>query len=163
LFFVRGNHDKVIEYSTAGQRTAPHGGFDLHSRLFNYKGLLIAGVEGSPRYRPGPFQYSQSEMWRHVLWLAPRLLYNRLRCGRALDVFASHAPPAGIHEGTDFPHRGITAFRWLDTVFKPAVHLHGHVHIYSPKQPVETALGRTRVINAFGFREATVEVGGDKE
>jgi predicted phosphodiesterase len=31
LYFVRGNHDKVIEYNTAGQRTYPHGGVDVHT------------------------------------------------------------------------------------------------------------------------------------
>jgi uncharacterized protein len=153
LFFVRGNHDKVLEYSSAGQRAGPHGGFDLHRRVLNYRGLLIAGVEGSPRYRPGPFQYSQAEMWEHVLWMAPRLMWNRLAHGRALDIFVTHAPPTGVHEGDDYPHRGIHAFRWLINVFKPALHLHGHVHLYSPLQPAETCLGSSRIINAYGFRE----------
>jgi uncharacterized protein len=161
LFFVRGNHDKIIEYSTAGQRTYPHGGIDLHPRPVKYRGLCMAGVEGSPRYRSGPYQYSQNRMWEHVLWLAPRLMWNRLAHGRALDVFVTHAAPTGIHDGEDYPHRGINAFLWLDKVFQPAVHLHGHVHIYSPGQPVETCLGKTRIINAYGFREVEVSLPGE--
>lgn len=157
LVFVRGNHDKVVEYGAAGQRTAPQGCIDIHRRARNVKGVLIAGVEGSPRYRPGPFQYSQSEMWGHVLYLAPRLMLNRLRHGRALDIFVTHATPAGVHEGDDYPHRGIQAFRWLNRVFRPAIHLHGHVHIYSPDQPVETCVGSTRVINTFRYQEVMLE------
>jgi len=153
LFYVRGNHDKVVEYNAAGQRSSPHGGIDLHRRVVKYQDVLLAGVEGSPRYRTGPFQYSQREMWEHVLWLAPRLLWNRLVFGRALDIFVTHAAPTGVHDGSDYPHRGIHAFRWLVKVFKPAVHLHGHIHIYSPDQPIETCLGSSRIINAFGARE----------
>jgi Icc-related predicted phosphoesterase len=40
--------------------------------------------------------------------------------------------------------------------FKPAVHIHGHVHLYRPDDLYETIVGKTRVINAFGFREITV-------
>jgi predicted phosphodiesterase len=66
LFFVRGNHDNEIEYSTSGKQSSPAGGVDLHRRVINHKGLLLAGIEGSLRYKPGPFQYTQAEMWIHV-------------------------------------------------------------------------------------------------
>jgi len=153
LFFVRGNHDAVIEYSTAGQRTAPHGCIDLHRRVVQYRGLLIAGVEGSARYRPGQFQYSQAEMWQHVLQLVPRLMLNRMQYGRYLDIFVTHAPPTGVHEGDDYTHRGVDAFRWLDVVFRPIYHFHGHIHIYNPNHPTKSMLGATQVINAYGFKE----------
>jgi len=157
LFFVRGNHDKVVEYSVEGQRTAPNGGIDLHRRVVHCKGLLLAGVEGSLRYHPGPFQYTQRQMWRHVLWLVPGLLANRIRYGRYLDVFVTHAPAAGIQDGVDLPHQGIQAFRWFLSVFKPCYHFHGHVHIYRPDAVFETDFGRTKVINTFGFRETSIE------
>ncbi len=159
LYFVRGNHDEVVEYSQGQQRTAPHGGTDLHRRLVNYKGLLLAGVEGSLRYRPGEFQYYQSEMWLNVFHLVPGLLANRLRYGRCLDVFITHAAPAGIHDGVDLPHQGIRAFRWLVDVFQPAYHFHGHIHVYRPDTAMETQVGKTRVVNTFGFREIQIEVG----
>lgn len=161
LFFVRGNHDKVVEYSVEGQRTAPNGGIDLHRRIERFDGLLLAGVEGSLRYRPGSFQYTQYQMWRHILWLAPGLLANRLRYGRFLDVFVTHAPAAGIQDGVDLPHQGIQAFRWFLKVFKPSYHFHGHVHIYRPDTAIETRFGRTRVINTFGYRETNIELRND--
>lgn len=157
LFYVRGNHDLSLEISPdAFERSSPHGAIDLHGRTARYQGLLIAGVEGCLRYRPGSFQYSQQEMWWHVLRLAPRLLLNRILYGRYLDVFLTHAPPSGIHDATDLPHQGITAFRWLITAFRPAYHIHGHVHVYRPDAVVETRLGSTCVINAFGFREVEI-------
>jgi len=157
LYFVRGNHDQVVEYGSGTQRTYPHGGIDLHGKACFIKGILLAGVEGSLRYRPGMFQYSQSEMWLHVFRLAPALLKNRLVHGRYLDVFISHAPPAGIHCETDLPHRGIEAFRWLIDFFKPAYFIHGHIHIQRPDSITESQVGRTCIINTFGFREIEIE------
>jgi len=158
LYFVRGNHDEVMEYGDAGQRAYPHGGIDLHAKAQVYKGLTLAGVEGSLRYRPGMFQYSQSEMWLHVFKLAPALLRNRLARGRYLDIFISHAPPAGVHCETDLPHQGIEAFRWLIEVFKPTYFIHGHIHIHRPDAVRETLVGRTLVLNTYGFREIEIEL-----
>lgn len=156
LFFVRGNHDKTVEYSAEGQRTAPGGGFDLHCKAICHTGLLLAGVEGSLRYRPGHFQYSQLEMWVHVFRLVPRLLANRLVHGRYLDVFITHASARGIHDMPDHAHRGINAFRWLVRIFQPAYHFHGHVHVYRPDMVTESLFGRTRVINTYGYRETVL-------
>lgn len=162
LYFVRGNHDVMLEHLTETEsRTHPHGGVDLHRQALKVNNVLIAGIEGSLRYRPGNYQYSQEEMWGHVLRLVPRLLVNRALYGRYLDIFVTHAPPAGAHERTDLPHRGIYAFRWLTQVFQPALYLHGHVHLYRPDEPFESQVGRTRLINAFGFRE--IEFNWQKE
>lgn len=157
LFFVRGNHDKKIEYNRAGNRSAPRGGIDLHRRVINHQGLLLAGVEGSLRYRQGPFQYSQIEMWMHVIGLLPYLIYNKLRHGRYLDVLATHAPPRDIHDKPDLTHQGIDAFLWIIRVFQPAYHIHGHIHVYRPDEVTLSKVGRTQVINTYGYR--TIELG----
>jgi Icc-related predicted phosphoesterase len=156
LFYVRGNHDQLVEHGQAGRRTGPDGGEDLHRRTVSYKGLLLAGVEGSLRYRPGNFQYSQAEMWEHVWTLVPSLLRNRLIYGRYLDILVTHSPPRGTNDLEDLPHRGIDAFRWLIQTLQPAYHFHGHVHIYRPDTDVETLIGQTRVINTYGFRETVI-------
>jgi Icc-related predicted phosphoesterase len=158
LFYVRGNHDKVVEYHLHGAHSGPQGGIDLHRRAINYRGLLLAGVEGSLRYRPGPFQYSQREMWLNVFSLVPGLLRNMITYNRYLDVFVTHAPPKGIHDQPDRPHQGIDAFRWLIQVFKPAYHFHGHIHIYRPDTATETLLDGTRVINTFSFRTTVLDI-----
>jgi uncharacterized protein len=159
FFFVRGNHSKEEEQTSAGTCNAPQGAVDLHRRVLNHKGLLMAGVEGSGRYRKGSFQYTQTEMWLHVLTLVPALLRNHAVNGRYLDVFVTHAPPWGIHDQEDLPHRGIKAFLWFIKVFKPAYHFHGHIHIYHPDTPTETSYYRTKVINSFGFRETELVPG----
>ena len=105
------------------------------------------------RYRPGPFQYSQTQMWFHVFRLVPIMLTNRMAQGRYLDMLVTHAPANGIHDKDDLPHKGIKAFRWLLKVFEPAYHIHGHIHIYRPDEPRETIFRATRVINAYSFNE----------
>ncbi len=127
--------------------------------MINYRGLLMAGIEGSLRYRNGPFQYSQEDMWINVFHLVPGLFFNRLRFGRFLDVFVSHSPPRGIHDQPDLPHQGIGAFRWLIRVFKPSTYFHGHIHVYRPDTETETRFGATRVINTFGYRVTEVDPG----
>jgi uncharacterized protein len=158
LYYVRGNHDKVIEYTTYGQRTRPHGAVDLHRRVINHDGLLLAGVEGSLRYRVGKFQYSQEEMWTHVFRLMPGIISNRIRYGRYLDIFVTHAPSAGIHDKDDLPHRGIKAFRWFVKVFQPSIHVHGHIHVYRPDEVICTNFGKTLVLNTFGFKEFEIDI-----
>jgi Icc-related predicted phosphoesterase len=119
----------------------------------------MAGVEGSIRYNRGEFQYTQGEMWSHVLSLVPGMLYNRLRFGRYLDLFVTHAPPAGVHDKPDLAHSGVRAFAWLNRVFKPGYHLHGHIHRYHPEDPEKTLSGDTLVVNAYGHQELTIEAG----
>lgn len=160
-FYVRGNHDESIDYSGAEKKPAPIGGVNMHRRVVFHAGLLIAGIEGSIRYKDGPFQYTQREMWGHVLHLIPRFLYNRQRYGRYLDIFISHAPPTGIHDENDFPHQGIDAFRWVIKIFQPAYFFHGHVHYYRPDTSWKTRFGRTTVINTYGFRETKISIAGE--
>jgi Icc-related predicted phosphoesterase len=83
----------------------------------------------------------------------PGMIFNRIRYGRYLDVFVTHAPPEGVHDRPDLPHQGIRAFRWLIQVFQPEYCIHGHVHVYRPDEPTETRIGPTHVVNAFGYRE----------
>jgi Icc-related predicted phosphoesterase len=157
LYYVRGNHDKEIEYGSGVNRSAPGGAIDLHRKVINSRDLLIAGVEGSLRYREGPFQYSQFQMWKHVIVLIPGLIKNKVLYGRYLDIFVTHAPPIGIHDQEDLTHRGIKAFRWLIKVFKPAIHLHGHIHVILPGTVTVTQVDQTTVINGYGFREIDLD------
>jgi hypothetical protein len=155
LYYVRGNHAKYIEYGSAGPRKHPWGATDLHRRVLrdNTTGLLLAGLEGSLRYNLGKHQYAQSHMWTMAFGLAPRLLYNRIRYGRFLDILVTHAPPWRIHDQDDPAHQGFKAFNWLIKTFQPTYHLHGHIHVYYPAVTTETQVGQTLVINTYGYRK----------
>lgn len=158
LYYVRGNHaPRFFEEGSGGPRTDPWGGIDLHRRVVrDESGLLLAGIEGSLKYNRGKYQYTQNEMWLFTARMVPKLLLNRARYGRALDVFVTHAPPWKIHDADDLPHQGIRAFRWLIQVFQPALHLHGHIHLYQSNIRQQTRIGRTLVANAYGYRELEV-------
>ncbi len=154
LYYVKGNHAAQVEYGVGGPRTSPWGGVNLHRRAVRAEsGLLLAGIAGSLVYNFGPNQYTETQMWLYVIGLIPRLLANRLRYGRFLDIFVTHASPYQVHDQDDRAHRGVKAFRWLDLAFKPAYHLHGHIHVYRPDTIVETLLGHTLVVNSYGYRE----------
>jgi hypothetical protein len=158
LYFVRGNHASQVEFGSDGERNFPWGAVDLHkTTVRDESGLLMAGIEGSVRYNFGDHQYTQGEMWSMAYWLAVRLMINRIRYGRYLDILVTHAPPWKIHDMDDLPHHGVKAFNWLNRVFKPMYHLHGHVHIYRSDTIIETQLENTRVMNTYGFKEITLE------
>lgn len=156
LFYVRGNHDQDTRPDDRHTKFSPDGGTNLHKRVICYHHTLLAGIEGSIRYRYGPFMYTQTEMWVNVFNLVPSLFINKLRYGRYLDLFVTHAPAWGIHNQTDFPHLGIKAFRWFVLVFKPTYHFYGHIHIYHPGDSGDTKLGDTCLVNSYGFRETNL-------
>ena len=159
LYYVRGNHASPIESGSGGDRSSPWGAIDLHQKVRRAaNGLLLAGIEGSVRYNLGPYQYSQGEMWWMVWKLVPGLFLNKLRFGRYLDIFVSHAPPWQIHDKTDLPHQGIKAFRWLIDVFQPAYHLHGHIHVYRQDEVTESLEKNTWVVNTYGYRVLVLDM-----
>ena len=159
LYYVNGNHARKIEITSGGERKYPWGAVNLHQKIItDDTGLLIAGIEGSLRYNQGPFQYSQTEMWSMVLSMVPKLIINKFKYGRFLDIFISHAPPWKIHDEEDLPHHGIKAFRWLIKVFKPTYHLHGHIHVYRNDIVTKTRFSETDVINCYGYREIFFDI-----
>ena len=101
---------------------------------------------------------SEAGMRRQIARLVPRLLLNRLRHGRYLDILITHAPPQGIHDQPDPCHRGFAALRDFLRRFRPRYHLHGHIHIYDRQTATRTQFGDTTVLNAYGYREVRVPV-----
>jgi len=151
-FFVHGNHDQP-EYLADGRTlTRPSGWINLDERTVNVKETLLGGLEGSMRYKPNaPFQYTESEMAYKAWWLAPSLLMNRVLYGRYLDILITHAPPFGIHDGEDWPHRGFKTLLRLMARFRPRYLFHGHKHAYGP-EPWRTRYLDTEIINVYPFR-----------
>lgn len=160
LYYVHGNHDKVIEQWRSNLET-PAGNLgsvlswavNLHVRRANHQGLLLAGLEGCRQYNPGaPFQYTEAQVNRQVLLLSAQLLLNKARYGRYLDILITHAPPRGIHDAEDLPHQGFESYLRLLQRFQPLLMIHGHQHIYNRCLPTETTYEGTRVLNTYGYR-----------
>jgi len=166
--YVLGNHHNEYlrrdDPETAQQVQLPGGCINAHGRVLELNGLLIAGFEGSPRYRPGPHQYSEWQMQLMTHKLTPRLLWSQRRYGRAVDILLTHAAPKGPHEGADYPHRGFGAFNRFADRWRPKVHIHGHVHLSGSNAPREylTETG-VRVVNAFGFTVIELDESGQAD
>ena len=153
LFYVMGNHG-----GAGGERTFPEGGENLDGRVVEYKGLLLAGLEGSMRYNSRPqFQYTENDMRAKVASLTPALVLNRARHGRYLDVLVTHAPPFGIHDADDVPHRGFKSFVWFMDLYQPRYLLHGHQHVYDSREETITPRGATTIVNTYGYRLLEIE------
>lgn len=160
LLFVHGNHDGGPQYTTdRGLLTGVRGGKDIHTRTMEIKGLLFAGLEGSMRYRPrAPYMYTENEMRTQLARLVPRLLWNRKKYGRFVDVLVSHSPPFGIHDRDDLPHTGFKVFLTLMQLFKPRYLLHGHIHIYRQDFPRVTRYEETTVMNIYPYHVLDIEI-----
>ena len=154
---VPGNHDLPTAPAGEDESTvkSPHcwtcGNID--GRVVHEEGVLVAGLGGSVRYRPdGIHQYTQAEMTQRIWAMTPRLLGNRIRYGRALDVLATHAPPFGVHDGSDPAHVGFRAFGRFIRRFRPRLLLHGHSHVWRRDTIVTTQVGPTLVLNVCPYR-----------
>jgi Icc-related predicted phosphoesterase len=140
LFMVRGNHDRMV---TADVPV----GENLHRRLVTYKSIRMMGFEGVPCYTMDAVQYSEYEMDWMVRWMALKAKLS----GR-IDLVVTHAPPAGIHEGGDYSHRGFPAFTKVIRSLKPRFFLHGHTHLnYDRNLPRMSTINQTTVINVYGY------------
>jgi len=158
-YFVHGNHAQGVEFFRRPQERSWKrwsrfaSSCNLNDRVVYEQGLLIAGFEGSMRYNRNPrFQYTETEMLFKVLRMAPRLLWNRLRYGRYLDILITHAPPFGIHDGPDLCHRGFRCFLTFMRWFRPRYLIHGHKHVYGPNEVTRSVYHQTEVINTYGYR-----------
>lgn len=161
VYYVLGNHAE--ELTKGGERCkarTPMGAIDLGGRVLRdaATGLILAGFPGSPRYGENePAQYAEWEIWLMAVRMAPCLLWNRLRHGRALDVLVTHAPPRHVNDREDHAHRGFEALRTLVRWLRPAYLLHGHIHLYDRNEAWETRFEGARVINVFPYRMLEVE------
>jgi len=152
LLYVEGNHDganKSDPWPRFGAQ--PEGGArNIGFRVAREAGLTILGLPGSIRYNRGPNQFSDRGMALRILALSPRLLFERLVRGRAVDIVLAHASPLGVQDREDQCHRGFRSFLRLIRRWKPRWFIHGHVHLYDLADTRASPVGSTLVVNAFG-------------
>ena len=117
LVYVRGNHDERYD------KNPPDGCICIENMIYNYKGLRIAGLGGSMRYKYGPDMYTEAEMRKRARRLAFKIRYTN-----GIDILVTHAPVKGYGDMQDLPHRGFECFGRILEKYKPLYLLHGHVH-----------------------------------
>lgn len=154
LVYVRGNHDLSPQYTADGRTlTEVHGGSNIHARVLQVRGLLLAGLEGSMRYRPNaPLMYTEAEMRQEVGRLLLGLCWFRIRHGRFIDILVTHSPPLNIHDASDQAHQGFKVFRYMMKWLRPKYLLHGHIHVYRQNTRRITQFEETTVINVYPYR-----------
>jgi uncharacterized protein len=152
LYYVPGNHDP--QFNLADIRSRAEGGSNLDLATARHKNYLIGGFGGCIRYRPdGVNQYTQSEAYLRAFAMLPRLLTNRIKYGRAMDILISHSPPFGIHDDSDLAHQGLKALNWLTRIAKPRYHLHGHTHFYRNNlEDQATVIDSTKIVNVYPYK-----------
>ena len=143
VLYVLGNHD--------AETAAPGDCIHLDGQVVEVAGLRLAGLGGSHRYRPGPNQYSQSEMEKRCRGLLRRAARKGRVDGRLFDVLVTHAPPQGVGDDDDNCHTGFAAFHPLVRRAAPRLLVHGHIHRYGRAVP-DATIGETMVVNAVGYR-----------
>jgi Icc-related predicted phosphoesterase len=159
LLYVPGNHDPELKppdttwmpLQAETPALGPEGCENVDGRIVEVSGLRVAGLGGSLRYNRGDNQYTQAQMQRRVLSLELWIRLKRVRNGRKLDVFITHAPPFGVTEAEDAAHVGFVAFHRIIKSFHPIVHVHGHIHPYGRVLP-ERQIEETRIVNAVPSR-----------
>ncbi|CAA9581524.1 MAG: hypothetical protein AVDCRST_MAG87-3419 [uncultured Thermomicrobiales bacterium] len=157
VYYVLGNHaEELTREGSRGFPRLPEGCINVGGKVVtdSLSGLIIGGLPGSPRYSERePVQYTEWQMWMMIARMAPRLIWNRIRKGRALDLLVTHSPPRDINDEQDIAHRGFIAMRRFLQWFGPAYQLHGHIHVYDrSKSHVTRHLG-TEVINVYPYQK----------
>lgn len=169
VYYVLGNHaEELTRTSERGNPRHPEGCIDLGGKVVKdaTTGLILAGLPGSIRYSEhAPVQYSESQMQWMILKMTPRLLWNKLRHGRAVDILVTHSPPRHIGDRNDIAHRGFVAMRRFLRWFRPSYQLHGHVHLYDRTKPNTLRFIDTDVINVYPYQrlDLVVEALGPSE
>ena len=155
LFYVRGNHDeKYLD--------EPPGGENLHERVLTFNGITFVGLEGSMNYNNGDIQYTEGQMQRMVMGLAPRLMYRRMRYGSSVDVLVTHSPAQGIHDAEDRPHWGFKSLLKFMDWYHPRYMLHGHVHTWDRRATIDSNYSTTRILNINPMTVLEIEAGAHK-
>jgi uncharacterized protein len=161
VYYVLGNHaEEITRVGVRGVPRHPEGCVDVGFKVVRdpMTGLLIGGLPGSPRYsEQDPVQFTEFQMKWRMLRMAPRLLWNRLRYGRALDLLVTHSPPRDVGDREDLAHRGFLALHPFIRWTKPRWHLHGHVHLYDRTVDPTQQLHETQIVNVYPFQRLDLD------
>lgn len=161
VYYVLGNHaEEITRVGVQGVPRHPEGCTNVGFKVVrdSMSGLIIAGLPGSPRYSDGdPVQFTEFQMIWHMLRMAPKLIWNRIRHGRALDLLVTHAPPRDVGDREDEAHRGFVSMHRFIRWAKPRWHLHGHIHLYDRSIDPSQELYDTSIINVYPYQRLDLD------
>ncbi len=134
---VYGNHCSGSYFEELGIK-------NMHLAIFEYKGFVFGGFEGSVRYKNDPYapMYTQEE--------ATIMLVDFPK----VDVMLCHCPPFGINDEEEIAHQGFKALRYYIEKYKPKHLLHGHT--YPTEKNIVTQYQETKII--YVFADKIVEI-----
>lgn len=148
LLYVHGNHDESYV------RHPPRGCICIDGAAYVYRGVRIAGLGGSRRYREGTYMYTERQMRRRA-----KRVSRSIRALGGVDILLTHAPARGLGDMDDIPHQGFDCFNELLDRWNPGYMVHGHVHesYLHDFLRERQASGGTRVVNAFGYTQFDIQ------
>lgn len=152
LYYVPGNHDEQPYQPCSTKKLFAKGCINIDQRIIVSKGLLIGGLAGAFRYKKGKYLYTEAQMHRKALSMIPHLLVNKIKYKRYIDILITHAPPFGIHDEKDLPHRGFKEFLKFMKTYSPVYLIHGHTTPQAGKEITTSWYLSTRVINTNPYR-----------
>jgi uncharacterized protein len=134
---VYGNHD-------SGTYMHDLGIWDMHLKIWEYRGIRFGGFQGCVRYKENPdaIMYTQEE--------AERLMESFPQ----VDVFLCHCPPRGINDEEEIAHQGFDALRNYIERQPPKLLMHGHT--YPADDTMIKQHGSTRIEYVFEYKIITI-------
>lgn len=139
VLYVHGNHD------TRYRDQPPEGCDCIDGKVVEYNGIRIMGLGGCRKYHPGDHQYTDRQMRGRILKLR-----WPLRKARGIDILVTHAPAEGLGDAEDVAHWGFPSLRTFLDRYRPAYHVHGHVHMtYGQNISRTMDYNGTTIINAY--------------
>ena len=124
MYGLNGNHDsKTIEGAEIG---------NLHGRCGRKNDCVFCGLQGSVRYKSGPWTMYTQEESREICKALP-----------PCDVFLTHDKAFDVGE-SDPAHCGLQGILEYIEEHQPKLHIHGHLHENTQKK-----IGNTLSIGVY--------------
>lgn len=134
---VYGNHD-------SGSYMNELGIWDMHLKIWDYKGLRFGGFQGCVRYKDSA----------HAIMCSQEEAIELMSGFPKVDVFICHCPPRGINDEEEIAHQGFDALRNYIDLEQPKVLMHGHT--YPTEENITKQSGPTRIEYVYGYKIITI-------